>query len=147
MKILKKFSKCDNNIVKTPIDINVYMSKNKDKRINQLEYSWIIGSLIDIMNCKRHNIAYLFSKLSRFTNNLSMNHWEVIKRVFKYLRYTLDYSLHYTSWLIVLEWYNDANWISNIKDSKSTSGYVFILGRAIVSWKFPKQVCIIKPTM
>jgi hypothetical protein len=99
------------------------------------------------MNCKRANIDYLFSKLSRFTNNPSMNHWEVIKRVFKYLRYTLDYGQHYTSYLIILEGYNDANWISNIKDSKSTSGYIFILGGATVSWKFPKQVCIIKPTM
>jgi hypothetical protein len=52
MKILEKFSKCDNNIVKTPIDINIYMSKNKGKRITQLKYSWIIESLIDIMNCK-----------------------------------------------------------------------------------------------
>ena len=25
---------------------------------------------------------------------------------------------------------------------KSTSGYVFILGRSIVSWKFAKQTCI-----
>jgi hypothetical protein len=41
-KILKKFSKDDNSTIKIPIDISVYLSKNIGKRINQLEYSWII---------------------------------------------------------------------------------------------------------
>ena len=52
----------------------------------------------------------------------------------KYLRYTRDYVLHYTRYPAVLEGYSDANWISDIKDSKSTSGYVFTLGEAVVSW-------------
>jgi hypothetical protein len=30
-KILDKFSKCDNNTVKTPININVHLSKNIGK--------------------------------------------------------------------------------------------------------------------
>ena len=34
------------------------------------------------------------------------------------------------------------NWISNVKDSKSTSGYVFTLGGAAVSWKSSKQTVI-----
>ncbi|GKB83334.1 NAC domain-containing protein 7-like protein [Tanacetum coccineum] len=47
----------------------------------------------------------------------------------------------------VIEGYNDANWISNIKDSRSTSGYVFTLGGAAVSWKSSKQTVIAKSTM
>jgi len=38
-KILKKFSKDNNIIVKTQINTSVYMSKNKGNEINQLEYS------------------------------------------------------------------------------------------------------------
>nr|GEY77096.1 retrotransposon protein, putative, Ty1-copia subclass [Tanacetum cinerariifolium] len=34
---------------------------------------------------------------------------------------------------VVIEGYNDANWISDIKDSRSTSGYVFTLGWAAIS--------------
>jgi len=33
----------------------------------------------------------------------------------------------------VLEEYSDANWISDMKDSKSISGYVFTLGGATIS--------------
>jgi hypothetical protein len=36
-KILEKIFKDDNSTVKTPIDISVYMSKNKGKRINHLK--------------------------------------------------------------------------------------------------------------
>ena len=35
----------------------------------------------------------------------------------------------------LLKDYCNANWISNTKNSKSTSGYVFTLGGVFVSWK------------
>ena len=34
-----------------------------------------------------------------------------------------------------------------MKDTKSTSGYVFTLGGATVSWKCSKQTCIARSTM
>ena len=68
-------------------------------------------------------------------------------RVLKYLRFTRDYGLHYTRYHVVLEGYSDANWISNVKDSKSKSGYVFTLGGATVSWKSSKQTVIVRFTM
>ena len=68
-------------------------------------------------------------------------------RVLKCLRFTCDYGLHYTRYPIVLERYNDANCISNVKDSKFQSGYVFTLGRAIVSWKSLKQMVITRSMM
>ena len=37
--------------------------------------------------------------------------------------------------------------ISDTKDSKSTSGYVFTLGDIAVSWKSSKQTCIARSTM
>ena len=49
-------------------------------------------------------------------------HWQGIARVLKYLRFTLDYGLHYTRYPTILEGYSDANWISNFKDSKSHRG-------------------------
>ena len=50
--------------------------------------------------------------------------------------------MHYTKYSSVLEGYSDANWISDIKDSKSTSGYVFTLAGAAVSWKSFKQTIV-----
>ena len=80
-------------------------------------------------------------------SNPGVDHWKTIIRVLRYLRYTQNYGLHYTRYPAVLEGYSDANWISNMKDTKSTSGYVFTLGGATVSWKSSKQTCIVKSTM
>nr|GEY28553.1 zinc finger, CCHC-type [Tanacetum cinerariifolium] len=43
--------------------------------------------------------------------------------------------------------YIDANWISDIKDSPSTSRYVFTLGGATISWNSSKQTVIAKSTI
>ena len=68
-------------------------------------------------------------------------------RVLSYLIYTLNYGLDYLRYPVVLEGYSDANWISDANDSKSTSGYVFTIGGATISWKSSKQTCIAKSTM
>ncbi|GKA11389.1 hypothetical protein Tco_0690935 [Tanacetum coccineum] len=56
----------------------------------------------------------------------------------------LDLAYRY---LAVIEGYSDANWISDMKDSRSTSGYVFTLGGATISWKSSKQTVIAKSMM
>ena len=100
-----------------------------------------------LMSCTRPNIAYAVNKLSRYTSNPGVMHWQGIARVLKYLRFTRDYGMHYTRYPTVLEGYSDANWISNVKDSKSQSDYVFTLEDATVSWKSSKQTVISRSTM
>ena len=55
--------------------------------------------------------------------------------------------MHYSKYLAVLEGYCDSNGISDTKDSKSTSGYLFTLGGGAVSWKSSKQTCIARSPM
>ena len=75
-----------------------------------------------LMSCTRPDISYAVSKLSKFTSNPSNNHWKTIIRLLRYLRYTQDLGLHYKKYPAGVECYNDVNWISDIKDTKSTSG-------------------------
>jgi len=49
------------------------------------------------------------------------------------LKGTIDYIIHYTKFPIVIEDYSDANWIYDSDDTKLTIGYVFTLGRVIIS--------------
>ena len=100
-----------------------------------------------IMNCTRPDLAYSISRLSRYSSNPGRDHWNALIRVLRYLKHTMNYGLHYTQYPPVLEGYSDANWISGSTDSKSTSGYVFTLGGAAMSWKSSKQTCIARSTM
>nr|GEY26529.1 retrotransposon protein, putative, Ty1-copia subclass [Tanacetum cinerariifolium] len=95
----------------------------------------------------RHDLAYAVSRLSRYTSNPSVAHWKAMTRVLYYLRYSRDYGLHYDIYHAVIEGYSNANWISDIKDSRSTSEYMFTLGGAAISWKSSMQTIIAKSTM
>ena len=94
-KILKKFKQDDSSPTRTPIDVNLHLSKNNGKSISQQEYAQAIGSLMYVMNCTRPDIAYTVSKLSRYTSNPSPDHWKAIVKVLRYLKYTQNYGLHY----------------------------------------------------
>ncbi|KAA3466399.1 Zinc finger, CCHC-type [Gossypium australe] len=58
-----------------------------------------------------------------------------------------NYGLHYSRDPVVLEGFSDASWISNIQDTKGTSGYVFTLGGEAVSWKSSRQTIITRSAM
>ncbi|CAL2262923.1 unnamed protein product [Prunus armeniaca] len=146
-KILRKFGQFDCKPTVTPFDVNCKLKKNSGDAISQLQYSKVIGSLMYLMNSTRPDLAYSVSRLSRYTSNPRHDHWEALIKVLRYLKYTQDYELHYTRYPPVLEGYSDANWISDSTKTKSTSGYVFTLGGAVVFWKSSKQTCIARSTM
>ena len=59
----------------------IHLRKNIGTEVRQLEYSQIIGSLVYLMNFTRPDIAYVISKLSRYTSNPSDDHWTTLLRV------------------------------------------------------------------
>jgi hypothetical protein len=93
------------------------------------------------------NISFAVSKLSRFVSNPGDNHWCALERVLRYLKGTMNYDIHYTRYLKVLEGFCDANWISNADELYATSRYTFLLGGSVVSWKSCKQTVLTKSTM
>ncbi|GJU94119.1 zinc finger, CCHC-type containing protein [Tanacetum coccineum] len=117
-KILKKFNHEDCSSVSTPMDPVEKHKPNTGKPVDQLKYSRAIECLMYAMTSTRPDIAYAVGRLSRFTSNPSRQHWQAITRVFKYL-----------------------------KDSSSTSRWVFLLGGGAISWASKKQTCITGSTM
>nr|GEU96332.1 zinc finger, CCHC-type [Tanacetum cinerariifolium] len=146
-KVLKKFSYFDCTPVSTPMDTSEKLMPNNGQAVSQLEYSRVIGCLMNVMTCIRPDIAFAMGKLSRYTSNLGTQHWQAIQRVLKYLKKTIDYILTYTSYPSLLESYTDARWVSNTKDNSSTNGWVFLLGGGATSWALKKQTCITGSTI
>jgi hypothetical protein len=69
-----------------------------------------------------------------------------LERVLRYLRGTTSFRIHYSRYPPVLEGYSDSNWISDVDETKITSGYVFTLAGVVVSWRSCKQTVLIKST-
>ncbi|KAL0431331.1 UNVERIFIED_CONTAM: Retrovirus-related Pol polyprotein from transposon TNT 1-94 [Sesamum radiatum] len=100
-----------------------------------------------LINYTRPDIAYVVSKLSRYTHNPNKEHWDVLHRLLRYLKGTRNLCLHFNKYPAVLEGFCDANWVTDNDEVSSTSGYVFTLGGGAISWKSVKQTCIARSTM
>ena len=123
------------------------MSTPQNDIVGQSKYAHIIGSLMHLMNFSRPDIAYTVCRLSRCTHNPNNDHWNALARLMKYLNCTVNCGILYSGFPTVLKGYNDANWISNSDEIKSTSGYIFTLGGDVVAWKSSKQTLIATSTM
>ena len=146
-KILKRFEHFNDKPVSTPYDANIHLMKNRGDLVGQAKYAQIIGSLMHLMNFFRPDIAYAVCRLSKYTHNPNNYHWSALARLMKYLIGTMNYCILYNGFLVVLEGYNDANWISDSDEIKSTSGYVLTLGGGAIAWKSSKQTLIATSTM
>ncbi|GJZ29163.1 retrovirus-related pol polyprotein from transposon TNT 1-94 [Tanacetum coccineum] len=132
------FQKKDMNEVYTILGIKVKRHSG-GYALNQCHY---IDKIID-----KPDITYDVYKLSRYTSNLSHDHWKAIGRVFGYLKRTRKLALYYDRFPAVLEGYSDASWITGSSDSKSTTGWIFTLGSGAVCWGSKKRTCITHSTM
>jgi hypothetical protein len=99
-----------------------------------------------LASATRPGISFAMRKLSQFTSNLGDDHWRALERVIHYLVATIDYGIHYSGYPVVLEGYSDANWISDVDELYATSGYVFTLSGAAVSWSSCKQTILMRST-
>jgi hypothetical protein len=109
-------------------------------------YRQLIGSLMYMIHT-RTDICYAVIAISQFMTEPRQRHWVVAKNILRYLRGTITYGLRYTSsGSLFLHEYADVDWARSPVDRKSTSGYCFSLGSAMISWSRRKQGSIAQST-
>ena len=95
----------------------------------------------------RPDIANAVGTVARFQADPREYHYAAIKRIFRYLKGTLDYGIQYDKGNdFTLCTYTNANWVGDKDDRKSTSGGAFFLGGRLVSWLSKKQDYISQST-
>jgi hypothetical protein len=91
----------------------------------------------------RPDIMQEVGLVARFQVAPKETHVQEVKRIFRYLKGTLDFGLWYpTGKNFTLTTYTDADWAGSVDDRKSTSGGAFFLGNNLVSWLSKKQSSI-----
>lgn len=73
--------------------------------------------------------------MSRYITNPSLEQWNAIERIFKYLKGKVNDGISYSRFLNVLEGYNITNWTSNFNETKANSGFVFTLVDGAIAWQ------------
>ena len=142
--ILKRFGMQDCKPVSTPLEPGKKYDKLQDDRdpVDVQRYQAAIGSLIYASIASRPDIAEAVGVLSQFMARPGPEHWTGVKRIFRYIKGTLDFGLKYVAsdkGDLSLQGYSDADWAGDVSTRKSTSGYVFKLGGATISWKSKRQ--------
>ncbi|CAL2254016.1 unnamed protein product [Prunus armeniaca] len=70
----------------------------------------------------------------------SIVHFQLVKRILRYIQGTLHYGLTYSSSIPVSVFaYSDADWAGDITTRRSTTGFVVFLGSNPISWQSKKQ--------
>ncbi|KAD4180297.1 hypothetical protein E3N88_28888 [Mikania micrantha] len=147
-KVLKRFKMENSKKGLVPIQKGTILStsqcpssKVEQERMNAVLYASAIGSIMYAMICTRPDVSYALSMTSRYQQNPGNSHWMAVKSILKYLRNTKDMFLIYGSGEeeLVVKGYTDASFQTDRDDSRSQSGYVFIMNGGAVSWKSSKQ--------
>ncbi|KAF8774799.1 Copia protein like [Argiope bruennichi] len=112
-KVLSKFHMDSANSVSTPSDKSFVFDDTENKLIGkEVPYRQAVGSLMYLATATRPDLAYAISIVSENLENPRTSDWCAVKRIFKYLRGTVDFGLLYQAKCHPnnLEVYSDADY-------------------------------------
>lgn len=145
-KILNKFNHDNCTSLSIPADPGIKFLKadeNNNNVLRDIPYRGAIGSLMFLMVLTRPDLAYIVSVLSQFSEMPDKSHWNGIKRVFRYLKGTIDLGIVFgKSKDNTLVAFSDSDWAGDINTRKSTTGWICLLNGGPVAWLSRKQSSI-----
>ena len=78
--------------------------------------------------------------MSQYLSVLRSTHYATVLCILRYLKGTLFHDLFYSAQSsLVLRAFSDADWVGDLTDHRSTTGYYFLLGSSLISWRSKKQ--------
>jgi hypothetical protein len=140
---LDKFNLTDSKPSNIPVDPGYQKRQEVQEDTKSKEiYRSAIGALNYLATNTRPDIAVGTSILSRHVNDPKESDWVEVKRIYRYLKHTMDKKLKLGNLCEShqqLIGYVDADWGGDAKDRKSNTGYVFKYFGAPISWASRKQ--------
>lgn len=143
--VFKQFGMSECKAAKTPSELNEKLSRQmfdeKNSLVGKVPYQEAVGCLLYMANATRPDICHATSDVSRFNNAHSEQHWIAVKRIFRYLRGTINLKLQFKKNpnKRLVSAYCDSDWGSEIDERKSRSGFVILMAGGAVSWLSKKQ--------
>lgn len=107
--------------------------------VNATLYKQIVRSLMYLTSTRPY-IMHALSLISRYMENPTQAHLLAAKRIFYYLKGTIDFGILYK--LVgksSLTGFTDSEYAGDLDDKKSTSGFVFMLNSGVVTRISKKQ--------
>jgi hypothetical protein len=149
-EIVDRFGMADANPARTPLPAGaeVHLIKYDGEATSReiKDYQKLIGSLLYVQIGTRPDISFAVSRLAQYASNPSAQHMRLAKYVLAYLKGTADLRLRFEGDGDGLHGYSDSSLGDQVDDYHSTSGYVFLLANAAISWSSRKQKTVAQST-
>ncbi|KAM1032895.1 hypothetical protein TB2_035958 [Malus domestica] len=126
--------------VDTPIVEKHYLGIYPDQEpMDKGRYQRLVGRLIYLAHT-HPDIAYAVSLVSQFMHSRSVDHMAAVIRILAYLKLAPGKGILYkNSGHLRVEGFTDADWVGDVTDRRSTSGYFTFVGGNLVTWRSKKQ--------
>ena len=138
--LLSKADLTDSKTVSIPLELNVKLNITDGELLSDATlYRQLVGSLI-YLTVTRSDLAYAVYLVSQFMSAPRSTHYAAVLRILRYIKGTLFHGLHFSvQSSLELRTYADADWAGDPTDRRSTTGYCFLLGSSLISWRSKKQ--------
>jgi hypothetical protein len=145
--LMKKFNMSELKPVLTLMSTATELDPDENgETVNQREYRSMISSLLYLM-VTQADIQFVVCLYACFQASPHFSHRTTVQRIFKYLKYTLEFGIWYSvSSSLDLVGFSDADVAGCVIDRKSTSGTYHFLGSSLVCWYAQKQSSIAQST-
>lgn len=129
----------------TPMSVSEKLSRYEGEPLSpedSTRYRSIVGAL-QYLTLTRPDLAFSVNKVCQFLHASTTVDWTAVKRILRYVKYTLGLGLSLTkSQSVLLSAFSDVDWAGSIDDRKSTGGFAIFLGPNLVSWSARKQATV-----
>ena len=126
----------------TPLSTSEKLSLHNGEPLgpeDSTRYRSIVGAL-QYLTLTRPDLSFAVNKVCQYLHSPTTDHWTAVKRILRYLRYTLHHGLKISkSPSLLVSAFTDADWAGDIDDRRSTGGFAVFLGSNLVSWSARKQ--------
>lgn len=128
------------NPTQYPMESRLKLSKDENGQdVVPTEYRKLIGSLRYLTHT-RPDLNYSVGMASRFMQQPKQSHWQVLKKILRYVKGTTSYGLCYKrDGRNELVGFCDSSHGTDLCDGRSTTGMTFYFGNALISWNSQKQ--------
>ncbi|RVW66926.1 Retrovirus-related Pol polyprotein from transposon RE1 [Vitis vinifera] len=141
--LLSQAGLTDSKNVDTPVELNAHLTPSGGKPLsNPSLYRRLVGSLV-YLTVTRPDISYVVHQVSQYLSAPRSTHYATVLRILRYLKGTIFHGLFYSAQSpLVLRAFSDADWAGDPTNRRSTTGYCFLLGSSLISWRSKKQTFV-----
>ncbi|GJY18651.1 retrovirus-related pol polyprotein from transposon TNT 1-94 [Tanacetum coccineum] len=140
LESLKKYGMESCDPVDTPmVEKSKLDEDTQGKAVDPTHYRGMVGTLM-YLTSSRPDLVYAVCMCARYQARPTEKHLHVVKRIFRYLRGTVNQGLWYSKdSAIALTAFTDADHVGCQDTRRSTSGSMQLLGDRLVSWSSKRQ--------